>query len=424
MNFSLPTNVIDLMENSTLTEPDSALVQTESRKGVRYFQVDAWKALMIAFVIMDHTFTHAFLHDFGSSFWERISIPMLMIIMGFNMGKSFDKKGVTKLKEMYSLSYFENKMKRYVVPFLILYFVHTILYLLESAMVFDTLDVFYYENFLNIFIGYTPFYGPGMWFLPVLMSTILIFPIIYWCYKKNDVITLVGTFVIELGWYLIRDIIYGDMLFGDPAKVTDGFFGCHVFAMFSAVGLGLWFSTDHDILSKRNRFVWIIGLFSIIYIFRYNAIGNWLPWVTGDYHLYFFPYSAVLFLLGMKFIPENPQGKLSDFVRRISKSTYHILLTQIFYFSIVYQFFLFMFNPLDNVPDVFDANPINYLWFYPLNVLITFSIGMLWNEAESRFYRKVKENSSLKLIYKGAIGLSVLFFLTRIVLIVIFFIKY
>ena len=412
------------MENSTLTEPDSDLLNSESPKSKHYFQVDAWKALMIAFVIMDHTFTHAFLHEYGSSFWERISIPILMIIMGFNMGKSFKNQGVTKLKEMYSLSYFENKMKRYVVPFLVLYFVHTILYLLESAMLFDTLDVFYYENFRNIFIGYTPFYGPGMWFIPVLMSTILIFPLLYWCYCKQRILTLIATFAIELGWYVIKDIIYGDMQWYNQAKLTSIFFTCHVFALFSAVGLGLWFSSDHNLFSKRNLFILPLGAFSIYYIIRYNQNGNLFQFLTGDYHLFFFPYSAILFLLGMKLIPENPQGKLSNLIRRISKSTYHILLTQIFYFSIVYQFFLVMYDGNPFTPDVFDANPINYLWFYPLNLIITFSIGMLWNEAELRFYRKVKENSTLKRIYKGAIGLSVLYFLIRIVLIVVFFIKY
>ncbi|UYP48155.1 hypothetical protein NEF87_004440 [Candidatus Lokiarchaeum ossiferum] len=416
----------DTILNDPLIEESNEKLPNDSRsivKSKRYFQVDAWKTLMIALVIMDHTFTHTFLHDYGSSYWERISIPILMIVMGFNMGKSFDKQGLRTLKEMYSFSYIENKMKRYVVPFLILYLAHTVLFIFESADFFETNDVVYYENFQNIFIGYTPFYGPGMWFLPVLMSTILIFPLLYWCYKRNSVLTIFGTFVIEISWYFIKAGLYGYFAWDNPARVMTSYFSCHVFALFSAVGMGLWFSTDHDLLSPRNFFIWPIGLLSLIYIIMYQEYGNWY-FLTGDYNLGFFPYSGFLFLIGMNFFPMNPKGKLSDIIRRISKSTYHILLTQIFYFSIVYQFFLTMFDPIDPTPDMFDGSPLNYLWFYPLNLLITFSIGMVWNKLENQFYQRAKENTTASSIYKIAIVLALIYFIVRIILIVILFIKY
>lgn len=76
------------------------------------------KAIMLALVIMDHSFTHQFLHQYYSSFWERISIPILMIIMGFNMGYSFHQRSVNSLKELYSFKYFEAKLRRYMIPYL------------------------------------------------------------------------------------------------------------------------------------------------------------------------------------------------------------------------------------------------------------------------------------------------------------------
>ncbi|WP_457917272.1 acyltransferase family protein [Candidatus Lokiarchaeum ossiferum] len=419
------------MESQSITPSDDTALIAKPTSSKHYFQVDAFKAVMIFLVIMDHTFTHHYLSKYLSTFWERISIPMLVIIMGYNMGISFKKKGYTTIKQLYSLKYFESKLKRYIAPFLILYAAHTILYLLERYTGMTTLNVAYYESPYNVYIGYTPFYGPGSWFLPALFSTILIFPALYWCYLQKPALTLVSTFVIEFGWRVMTYYFYNVFDYTDPARITSSFFGCHIFNMFSAIGLGLWFSTDHDLYAKRNIWMWSLLPLSLLYMFQYVFLGNWLrynllffSWITGDYHLFFFPYSGFLFLVGMKFIPENPEGKYYDWVRRISRSTYHILLTQIFYFSIVYQFFLVMYDGNPYTLDVFDAAPENYGWFFILNLAITFSGGMLWNELETRYYKKKKETKNQQLMYKGIIGISATFFIIRMILIVVFFIKY
>ena len=139
----------NLPKNTTPSDEDALLTKSEESK--HYFQIDAWKALMILFVIMDHTFTHAFLRQFYSSFWERISIPILLIVMGFNMGKSFKRKGYTEMSQLYSWDYFESKFKRYIAPYLILYAAHTILYLLERYTGMETNTIMYY---VLVVLGY------------------------------------------------------------------------------------------------------------------------------------------------------------------------------------------------------------------------------------------------------------------------------
>jgi peptidoglycan/LPS O-acetylase OafA/YrhL len=398
-------------------------IQSEEKTGLKlknrenFFQIDAMKAIMIALVIMDHTFTHDFLHQYGSVFWERISIPILMIIMGFNMGKSFSQKGECSLKERYSRSYFENKIKRYMIPYLLLYLAHGIIRIIVTLLEIAVNKPETYDNFNFRYLGFTFFYGPGLWFIPVLFGSILLFPLLYHYFKKRPTLTIVGTFFVEL---VMQGIMIGLALSNDfdlPDSVF--FFLYNVLTLSSAIGIGLWLSEDHKLNSKRNRVFWILSPLSLIYMIYY-FLG--LPGLAfGDYNYFFFPYSAMLFMLGMKFIPKNPQTKFSNFIRKVSKSTYHILLTQIFYFSIVFQFFLVMTDGNSATLDVFDANPINYLWFYPINLIITFGVGIVWQNLEQNFYQKVKSKLIYKKIYKILISLAVIAYVAWIVGNILFF---
>lgn len=425
---NLPTIEVvrKFMETQNVTPSDEIIVVAEPAPSQHFFQVDLWKAILIFLVIMDHTFTHAYLHQYASSFWERIAIPMLLVIMGFNMGKSFKRKGYTTIKQLYSLSYFESKFKRYIAPYLVLYGLQSIFYLLEQNTGMTTNFLGFLDLEYKVYIGFTPFYGPGTWFIPALLSTILIFPVLYWCYLQKPALTLIGTFVFEMIWYVMKFYFYNVFSWQEnmDAMVTSIFFNCHILNMFSAVGLGLWFSTDHDIFSKRNIWMWSLVVVSVLYMIQYAFLENWLryntlffSWFGGDYHLFFFPYSGFLFLIGMKIFPENPQWPLAKWIRRISNSSYHILMTQIFYFGLIYQF-LIDFNT------IFDGAPQNYIWFFTFNVIITFCGGMAWNELETRYYKKKRETTTQKNLYKGIIGLSAAFFIIRIILIVLFFYRY
>ena len=78
------------------------LVEKEKEKIVesreRFFQIDFLKTAMIFLVIFDHVVSWGVKNDIGVSLWERICIPVFLVIMGFNMGVSFQRKGDLSLK--------------------------------------------------------------------------------------------------------------------------------------------------------------------------------------------------------------------------------------------------------------------------------------------------------------------------------------
>ncbi|MFX0075650.1 MAG: acyltransferase family protein [Candidatus Hermodarchaeota archaeon] len=316
-------------------------------KEKKFFQIDFLKALMIFLVIFDHYVYWDVKNEIGVALWERISIPVFLVIMGFNMGHSFRAQGVESLKQLYSWDYFKKKLLRYVVPFLILYGASTFIGLFMYG--FDPIAMYYYQFYpshgvINLFNFILPFWGPGNWFIPVLFQSILIVPFLYWCFSKKPVISLILTFVVEI----VMQILVFFLVAQTFASWEEYYASLRLYSLFSnsilyylsAVGLGMWFSQNHGIFHKRNIFMWILFPISLVYIIAYQFFDfrimiDGLRFIRGDYNFLVFPYSAFLVLLALKFLPKKSNSWISKTMTLISKSTYHILLTQILGYGMV-----------------------------------------------------------------------------------------
>ena len=281
-----------------------------------FFQIDFLKAVMIFLVIFDHFVYWDVKGEIGAALWERISIPVFLVILGFNMGLSFKRQGATTLKQLYSWSYFKKKILRYVVPFLILYAASTFIGLFMYGFDFIAMyDTQYYPDhgIINLFTLIMPFWGPGNWFIPVLMGSILVVPLLYWCFTKKPVIALISTFVIEIVLQITIFLVFGDITSYEESHYLSVFMTSILFYL-SAVGLGIWFSFGHKLTEKRNIFIYVLFLISLVYLiayqfydFRFRLDGT--PLLRGDYHFLAFPYSALLVLLALKLLPNASNRK-------------------------------------------------------------------------------------------------------------------
>jgi len=316
--------------------------EISSSRKTSFFQIDILKTAMIFLVIFDHMVSWNIKSDIGVALWERISIPVFLVILGFNMGHSFRGQGDLTLKQLYSWRYFKKKILRYVVPFLILYaastFIGLFMYGFDFVAMYDTQ---YSPNhgIINLFTGILPFWGPGNWFIPVLLSSILVVPLLYWGFTKKPVLTLILTFVVEIVLQITVFFVIGDITTWEEAHYL-GLFMNNILFYLSAVGLGMWFSFGHKLTEKRNIFMWILFLISLVYIIAYQFFDfrfrlNGTPLLRGDYSFLVFPYSAFLVLLALKFLPKTSNGRISRTISLIGKSTYHILLTQILGFGMI-----------------------------------------------------------------------------------------
>ena len=314
----------------------------------RYFQVDFLKAIMIFLVIFDHTIPwDPIKNELGVAFWERISIPVFLVIMGFNMGISFSKMEDKRLRKLYSWRYFKRKFWRYIYPFIVLWLVSSLIGLAINGFDWNALNQYEEANwdFDHLFIGILPFWGPGNWFLPVIFWAILLLPLLYKGFSGKliwKILTLLLCYVIELLLQLTLFNIFG----APPFPTWEAYFeylywflfvATTPFFMLSAIGLGMWFSKRPNLFAKQNIFMWIIFPVSLYYLIQYQFFDFRFEFIRGDYNLFVFPYSAFLVLLGIKLIPKRWDNWFAKAISTIGKSTYHILLTQILYFSVVYS---------------------------------------------------------------------------------------
>ncbi len=349
-----------------------------SSRKTNFFQIDLLKAAMIFLVIFDHFVSWNIKTDIGVALWERISIPVLLVILGFNMGHSFKEHGDLSLKQLYSREYFKKKILRYVVPFLILYAVSTFIGLFLYGFDFSAMynNQYYPDHgFINLFYLILPFWGPGNWFIPLLFQSILIMPILYWAFTKKPVLTLILTFVVEITMQVIVFFVIGDITSWEELHYLGLFMNSILFYL-SAVGLGIWFSSGHKLTEKRNLFMWIlfpISLYYIIYYqffeFRFRFGGT--PLIRGDYHFLVFPYSAFLVLLALNFLPKTSKARISKTISLIGKSTYHILLTQILGYAMITMWWGTHYG-MDVPFNPFDIIDLLVLW------LVFIWLGIIW----------------------------------------------
>ncbi len=175
-----------MQDNNLITEN---LIENGKKEG-NFFQIDLLKAIMIAFVIIDHAIGYTNYRGLGYELWERMSIPVFLIILGFNMGKSFQRQGDQSLKKLYSWNYFEKKLLRFVFPYLIFYIVSTTMgFIIYGASFPET----FADNWVleYIVLQKSLLEGPGNWFIPILFQSIILIPLLYKLFSKKPILTLI-----------------------------------------------------------------------------------------------------------------------------------------------------------------------------------------------------------------------------------------
>ncbi len=212
------------------------------------------------------------------------------------------------------------------------------------------------------------------------------------------IITLILCYVVELSLQLAILFIF------DPRNISSWpdwydfifyyrFITTTSFFMLSAIGLGMWISRNHEIFATQNILLWILFPLSLFYLILYQFFGFYFNFIHGDYHLFVFPYSAFLFLVGLKLLPKKQDNRFIRGITVIGKSTYHILLTQILYFAIIISIWGDHYGA--SIIGIDSAYELNVVFVYVLiNWVICIPLGIFWwySETKIRNYRLKKKN--------------------------------
>ncbi len=279
----------------------------------RSSQIDLLKALSIISVIILHSVTDQTMRNqLGIPFLVLQAVPIFMIIMGFNNSMSYMKHNAITLKEIYTWSLLKHRLDR-------------ILWVFMFAVTLEALVAVFINNikFIDIMLLYLQGgVGPGSYFVPVMIQTLIVLPVLYISANKNANFMLLSAFIVNMAFEIYA---YKYCMSNEVYRLL---FPRYLFA----VALGVW-------IVKIKNVKWpavIIGaVISLIYITSVHYFGliNMYPvqpdWLSQNAPAYLWPFA--IFLFGIKILPAQASGILEYFAK-VGRASYHIFLVQMVYF--------------------------------------------------------------------------------------------
>lgn len=219
-----------------------------------------------------------------------------------------------------------SRIKRFIIPFILLFAVSLMIGLIRHN---------YYIGPLTL-IGYLPVTGPGNYFASMLLQFILIAPLIYYLYKKSPAFMLIVVMGIDLSFQLIAPHV--QIFYSTPIL----YHYC-ILRYVSAIGLGFYISGQFiqnnkvDILDRKNWFLWALVPIAILYL-SMVSLNNNQPFSLfmsnfGYQNIISFswPLLLVILVLNIK-LDKYAMSKWFIPISTIGKASYHIFLVQMIYY--------------------------------------------------------------------------------------------
>jgi peptidoglycan/LPS O-acetylase OafA/YrhL len=322
---------------------------------IRVFQIDIIKGLAIMSVIILHTVPTSFLLKSLSPIHIWQAVPIFMILAGYNGATSLSKKQNKNIKELYNLKAIKNKIVKIIRPFVYIYLLQLFIMVIFLDKSFNINTLLY-----SFIIGG---WGPGSYFIPVIIQTIITVPLIYFLLIRYNKYFLLLTLIISI----ILEVI-------SLYSLDEGTYRVLYFRYFFAVALGIWISKKEN--SKFNSTILFLSLISLFYLIgvNYFELKLIMEPVWGSQHLFSYFWTLVIIISGVKYLPNK-----DNILAKLGQISFYIFLIQMFYFWLISSF---SFNLSNIMP-----SPI-YSFF---NILICCSLGYI-------FY-KIDNNISFKKYY-------------------------
>ncbi len=296
---------------------------------MHFSQIDILKGLAIISVILIHTFTNSFLLLFGAPFYVWQAVPVFLLLAAFNNGYALSSLRKVTLAECYDLSILFRRLKRLVVPYLVVWIIQLLIVLwvvtfrvnipIQDANQFSYSGIQWFFNFLS---GAN---GPGHYFIPLIVQIIVLVPLFYWLALRSPNLMLAGAFVLDLVCE------YLSVLSG----MTPWLYGILVIRFIFIIALGVWL-----VFQERVMTPWILigGFLSVLYITAVSYFGFQF-WIfsldPAFFHAFAFFWALVIVVLGFQYLPSGSLSRIVTAVTELGKASWHIFLVQMTFFFFV-----------------------------------------------------------------------------------------
>lgn len=285
----------------------------------RSWKFDYIKTMAIISVILIHaTEVENVRSNVIFPFYIWLAVPTFMLISGYMNALSCEKHGIMNLGAWYEPKYLWKKMIYIMIPYLIIY-------LSEWAS-----QIIFFHRKINIreciYVLFTGGWGPGSYYILMLVQLLFLFPWIYFGVAKAP--RLGSGVIIGLQFLLECTVQY----------------------------IAIPESVYRILILRYLIFVWF-GIVLYCYYDKFNRICIALMGITGALYLWLITYSdwqmkifrywtstsmptvlwiGFLMILAMRYLIRLPQS-IDYVMNTVGKSTYYIFLVQMMYFAFDWQ---------------------------------------------------------------------------------------
>lgn len=327
----------------------------EEGKKQRIEFLDYLKAVCVIMVIITH---YDWTDKTSPAFTMLINmaVPVFMIVSGYNFAMSNRKKAEGKLGKMYGWNMMKPKLIRFLVPFFAICLIEIALLALEDKNIHP----------LRIFL--LGGYGPGSYYVPVMLQLLVIFPIIYILVQKNAKVGIAVAGAANLLFEIAVKVFEMDKYY---YRLSIG-----RYLLLIAFGCYLYLHPEQRVKRYQMWTMFVIGFAYIVAVFGFDReFGLFGYWKTTAMPVAFYIFPIVI-LLFRKFYHSTIPGVFGKLLTWIGQASYHIFLVQMVY----YHFEL--------------GGPIMQAEWYiavPFNILVSVPVGLAFYELDKRFIRTMRE---------------------------------
>ncbi len=156
--------------------------------------VDMLKGFSILLILITHfKFLEGQRLQLLFPFWVDMAVPMFMFLSGYVTMLSYQKNGIDRIEETYTLAMMVPKAIRFTIPYFLVWVVEYGLFILHHGKGLNFPDTLrYFAQGAD---------GPGAYYYPLMMQFIVVFPLIYFLIRSQGfrgvVISFFVTYFLE-----------------------------------------------------------------------------------------------------------------------------------------------------------------------------------------------------------------------------------